>query len=238
MSDEQNPDFEDEPSDDAAEAFGILAREVREMGAQLTIIRKGTEAAFDKLDTLQAPPDYTADIAGLGETVEALTEAMRDFAKLPAIRNSPEHFAQVLERGGESLVKTAAHALETNARELDRVSTHLGKRLAGERMRYAQNRLLWIAGSAGLVAGVVLTLFLPAFLPFSAAPRVASVVMGERPWNAGMALMEFDSAETWWRVAGAAQLMEANSEAVAACQEAATSSGEAQSCTITVAPAR
>mgnify|MGYP004180535087 CR=1 FL=1 len=67
-----------------------------------------------------------------------------------------------------------------------------------------------------------------------AAPRVASVVMGERPWQAGMSLMAFGSPEAWQRVASADQLVEANREAVAACWEAARTAGEDQRCTITV----
>jgi len=77
-------------------------------------------------------------------------------------------------------------------------------------------------------------LFLPRVLPFSAAPRVASVLMGERPWQAGMSLMAFGSPEAWQRVASADQLVEANREAVAACWEAARTAGEDQRCTITV----
>src|SRR3546814_19352391 len=71
-------------------------------------------------------------------------------------------------------------------------------------------------------------------LPFSAAPRVASVVMGETPWRAGMSLMAFDSPESWQRVASADQLIAANREAVAACWEAAAKDCAEQRCSLTV----
>ena len=88
--------------------------------------------------------------------------------------------------------------------------------------------------SGKIPAGALVMLFLPRLLPFSAAPRVASVVMGERPWQAGMSLMAFGSPEAWQRVASADQLLEANRETVAACWEAARTAGEDQRCTITV----
>ena len=238
MPDEELPSLEDGQGDEAAEAFALLTREVREMEAQLTIIRKGTEAAFDKLDSLQAPPDYAADIADLSERTTTLTKAMKAFGELSALKYGPEHYAHILERSGESLVKTAAHELENKTRDLERVGRNLDMRLAGARERGIQNRWLWGAGCAGLVLGIVLTLFLPAALPFQAAPRLASVIMGERPWDAGMSLMAFDSPQTWEHVATASQLVEANRQAVESCREAANSSGSAEECTITVAPAR
>ncbi len=77
-------------------------------------------------------------------------------------------------------------------------------------------------------------LLLPRLLPFSAAPRVSSVVMGERPWRAGMSLMTFDSPDSWQRAAAVDQLIEANREVVTACWAAASTAGADQPCTITV----
>jgi hypothetical protein len=49
---------------------------------------------------------------------------------------------------------------------------NLARHVAGARDRQRQNWWLLGTGLAGVVAGVVFTLFLPAILPFSAAPRI------------------------------------------------------------------
>ena len=68
---------------------------------------------------------------------------------------------------------------------------------------------------------MVSTLLLPALLPLSVAPRVASIVMGDSPWRAGMSLMAFDSPEGWDRVVSADQLIEANKAEVLRAVESA-----------------
>ena len=80
-----------------------------------------------------------------------------------------------------------------------------------------------------------MALFLPAMFPSSAAPRVAALVMRQEPWEAGMKLMKFASAEGWSRVASADELVEANSATVSACREAAAKTKRDQKCPITVA---
>nr|WP_147307957.1 DUF6118 family protein [Fulvimarina endophytica] len=152
-------------ADDAAEAFAMLTREIREMEAQLTVIRKGTEAAFDKLDSLETPPDYTADIARLSERVSELTEMIDAIAETPAIQNGPEHYARMFERSGENLVRTATHALENRTQDLERLTRNLDRRFASERARSVQNQWLGVAAFAGFAAGVLLTLLLPVVFP-------------------------------------------------------------------------
>jgi len=152
----------------------------------------------------------------------------------PILRNGPEYYARSLERSGEGLVRTAAQQLERQAADLERAGRNLSAHVASARERDRQNWWLVVAFAIGLLAGALVMLFLPRLLPFSAAPRVASVVMGERPWQAGMSLMAFGSPEAWQRVASADQLVEANREAVAACWEAARTAGQDQRCTIIV----
>ena len=59
--------------------------------------------------------------------------------------------------------------------------------------------------------------------------------MRQEPWEAGMKLMKFASAEGWSRVASADELFEANSATVSACRELAAKTKRDQKCPITVA---
>jgi len=168
------------------------------------------------------------------QALDSVAERLHGVEQSPILRQGAQHYAAVLERGGEGLVRTAVQQLERQAADLERAGRNLAAHVAGARERDRQNLWLVVAFAIGLLAGALVMLFLPRLLPFSAAPRVASVVMGETPWRAGMSLMAFDSPDSWQRVASADQLIEANREAVAACWEAARTAGADQRCTITV----
>jgi hypothetical protein len=178
--------------------------------------------------------DYSADLGLLVQQLGIVAQRLEAVEKSPILKNGPEHYARAIERGGESLVKTAAQQFQNESRDLQRVTHELAGQVKSARERGVQNRFLWGIGATGIVVGILATLFVPAVLPFSAAPRVASFVMGDTPWRAGVSLMNFASAEDWRRVASADQLIEENQVEVAACREAAVKAGEDQQCTITV----
>ncbi|WP_191321119.1 DUF6118 family protein, partial [Camelimonas fluminis] len=173
-------------------------------------------------------------LAQLVQALDNVAERMHGVEQSPILKQGAQHYAALLERSGEALIRTAAQQLERQASDLERAGRNLSAHVASARERDRQNWWLVVAFAVGLLAGALVMLFLPRVLPFSAAPRVASVVMGERPWQAGMSLMAFGSPEAWQRVASADQLLEANREAVAACWEAARTAGADQRCTITV----
>lgn len=224
---------------DPAAAFEALRQTIEDLAENLareiTTIRKGVEIALDGQEKVQQPVDYSADLGQMVQQLGIVAQHLEAVEKSPILKNGPEHYARVLERSGESLVKTAAQQFQNDSRDLQRVTHELTNQVKSARERGIQNRFLWGIGAAGVVAGILAILFVPAVLPFSAAPRVASFVMGDTPWRAGMSLMDFASAEDWRRVAEADQLMEANKVEVEACREAAAKAGEDQRCTITVA---
>lgn len=237
------PETLDEDAGDPAAAFEALRRTIEtqgaQIGAEMTIIRRGLEAAFDQFDKIEPQADYKPQLAQLVQALDSVAERMHGVEQSPILRNGPEHYAAALERRGEGLVRTAVQQLERQASDLERAGRNLSAHVASARERRRQDWWLLGAFVLGIVLGILTTLFFPRHLPFSAAPRVASVVMGERPWQAGMSLMAFGSPEAWQRVAAADIFIDANSEAVAACRQAAAKAGADQRCTITVkAPAR
>jgi hypothetical protein len=237
------PEALDEDAGDPAAAFDALRRTIEtqgaQIGAEMTVMRRGLEAAFDQLERIEPQADYKPQLAQLVQQLGIVAERLHGVEQSPILRQGAQHYAAVLEGSGEALIRTAAQTLERQASDLERAGRNLSAHVAGARERSRQDWWLVAAFAVGLLAGALVMLFLPRVLPFSAAPRVASVVMGERPWQAGMSLMAFGSPEAWQRVASADQLLETNREAVAACWEAARTAGEDQRCTITVkAPAQ
>lgn len=229
---------EDDSAGDPAAAFDALRATVEDASSDLTremtTIRKGVEAAFDQLERVGASADYSADLGRIVQTLTTLNERLTAVEKSPLLRQGADQFAARLERTGESLVRVAAQTLENRASDLERVTRNLSAHVEGARERRRQN--WWLVGVGGLcvVAGILLTLIAPAALPFSAAPRVASFVMGQDPWRAGIALMAFDSPTSWGRVAFADQLIQMNSISVQECLAAASRAGKEQKCTIMV----
>ena len=236
--DEFGPDASAQDAGDPAAAFDALRETVENLAADLkremTTIRRGVEAAFEEFDRQGPAQDYKPELAQIVQQLAYVAERLHGVEQSPILRQGAQHYAAALERSGEALIRTAAQQLERQASDLERAGRNLSAHVASARERDRQNWWLVVAFAVGLLAGALVMLFLPRLLPFSAAPRVASVVMGERPWQAGMSLMAFGSPEAWQRVASADQLVEANREAVAACWEAARTAGEDQRCTITV----
>ena len=233
------PEALDEDAGDPAAAFDALRRTIEtqgaQIGAEMTVMRRGLEAAFDQLERIEPQADYKPQLAQLVQQLGIVAERLHGVEQTPILRQCAQHYAADLERSGEALIRTAAQTLERQASDLERAGRNLAAHVASARERDRQNWWLVVAVVVGMTIGALVMLFLPRLLPFSAAPRVASVVMGETPWRAGMSLMAFDSPESWQRVASADQLIAANREAVTACWEAARTAGTDQRCTITVA---
>ncbi len=232
-------DFADgDNAGDPAVAFDALRTTVESASADLTremtTIRKGVEAAFDQLERVGTPTDYSADLGRIVQNLTVLSERLQAVEKSPLLRQGADQFAAHLERSGEGLVRIAAQKLETQASDLERIARNLSVHIDGARERSRQNWGLAGIGTAGVALGILFTLFAPAVLPFSAAPRVASIVMGQDPWRSGMALMAFDNPTSWGRLVDANRLVEANSAEIIACRKSAATSGKAQPCSITV----
>jgi hypothetical protein len=246
MTDEDMEGFEPEvaPDDagDPAVAFEALRRSVEkqggQLGAEMTIIRRGVEAAFDKFEKFKEPTDYGSDLGKIIQFLAVVEERLEAIEQSPIMRNGPEHYGRTLERGGESLVRTAVQQLERQAVDLERTANSLGRRVAGARERYVQDRWLWGAGAAGLVAGVLLTLFAPRVLPGSVDMAVASTVMNDERWKAGIALMQSGSPGGWQSIVDASNFVRANDSELRSCAEAAAKAKKDQRCAITVAAPR
>jgi len=241
--DENREGFEplDAPDDagDPAAAFEALRRSVenltRDLGGEMTVIRRGVETAFDQLEKLQQPTDYGPDLGRIVQQLAHVGTRLEAVEQSPVLRNGPEHYARALERGGESLVGTAARQLERQAIDLERSANSLARRLAGARERCVQDRWLWSAGAAGLVAGVLLTLYLPRVLPGSVDMAVASTVMNDERWKAGITLIQSGNPTGWQSIVDASNLVRANDNELRSCAEAAAKAKKDQKCAITVA---
>jgi len=233
------PEALDEDAGDPAAAFDALRRTIEtqgaQIGAEMTVIRRGLEAAFDQLEKIEPQADYKPQLAQLVQALDSVAQRMHGVEQSPILRQGAQHYAAALERAGEGLVRTAVQQLERQAGDLERAGRVLSLHVAGARERHVQNRLLWIVGGAGLVLGILLTLFAPRVLPGPVDMAVASAAMNADRWNAGISLMRSGSPRDWNNLVSASDLVRANRAALTACAEAAVTAKQDQRCTITVA---
>lgn len=228
-------------ADEAVKAFEALRKSIDKRGKattdELNTIRKGVEALFDQVEALQARPDYAEDLGRMTAVIKAVAERLKALEATPLLHQGLEHHARLLERTGESLVKTAVQSLEHKAQRFDSAAVTLERMAQGARERRTQD--FWLAGTAAvfLVLGALLMLFLPRILPFDAGSQVAAAVMGKSRWDAGAAIMQAANPDGWKAVTASDQLDRDNAEVLARCRQAAAKFGEAQKCTVKVMPA-
>ncbi len=233
---------EDEAGDPAA-AFDALRRTIEtqgaEISAEMTVMRRGLEAAFDQLEKIGPPQDYKPQLAQLVQALDSVAERLHGVEQSPILRQGAQHYAAALERSGEGLVRTAVQQLERQASDLERISSVLASHNRSAFHRKDQDFRMWMAAGVGVVVGVFLILLLPRFLPFSADSRVASLVMGQDRISAAYAMINSVDPLGVKKLEWGAGFYDASGGEISACLEKAKQAGKDQKCTITVpAPAQ
>ena len=237
------PEALDEDAGDPAAAFDALRRTIEtqgaQIGAEMTVMRRGLEAAFDQLEKIEPAQDYKPQLAQLVQQLGVVAERLQGVEQSPILRQGAQHYASALERAGEGLVSTAVQKLERQAGDLERISAVLASHNKQAFHRKDQDFRMWMAGLVGLFVGMFLILLLPRFLPFSADSRVASMVMGQDRVSAGLAMIHTVDPGLAGKVDWSSQFYQTNVGGIGACFEEARKTRREQKCTITVpVPAR
>ncbi|MEP3438247.1 MAG: DUF6118 family protein, partial [Hoeflea sp.] len=103
--------------DDLREAVEKLSREI---GGEMTVIRKGVETAFDQIDRIGQPVDYSADLGRLVESLARTRERLQAIEQLPVLRLQPAQLTRAAEQGGDGLVKSLARKVDEATSDLAR----------------------------------------------------------------------------------------------------------------------
>lgn len=218
--------FDDPEPDPATRAFTRLEGE-------MAMMRRAVEHLATEKSEIDIP-DYSKT---LGEMANRLVAIERQ----PAMQMTPEDFEARM---------TAAAA---RARRDDEVLIVAAKRDRGEAIRdlraiigtansiYEQKRLRWWYVGGGLLAGCLLWTVLPGFvariLPTSwHLPELIAARTVREPtlWDAGTRLMQAGNPEGWQAIVDAADMRQANREAIDACLQRAAKAKQPVRCMITV----
>ena len=230
--------FREEDAGDPAAAFEALRETIEDLaadlGREMTTIRKGVESAFDQFERQGAPVDYSADLGRMTQQLATMAERLQAVEKSPVLRQGAEHYARVLERSGEGLVRSAVQQLERQASDLERISGVLASHNKRALHRKDQDFRMWMAGGVGIIAGAVLLALLPRFLPFSADSRVAALVMGTNRVSAGHAMIKAADPKRAQDILTAGWVYETNREALDKCIADMFKTRKEQRCALTL----
>lgn len=223
---------------DPAEAFDALRRTVEvqgaQLGAEMAVIRKGVERAFEEFDRYAEPEDYKPQLAQIVKQLGAVEHRMHSLEQTPTLRHGPDFYARNMTQAGSSLVREAAEKIERYSADLHHTTRTLSGYMNSARTLARQN--LWLAGAAGvgLILGVLLTVTLPSILPGRVAPWVAGLVLGQAPVEAGRAMIRSGDPVRYERMVWAEWIFTNNVEALERCVADMQQSGQDRQCTVTV----
>ena len=213
--------FDEDDAGDPAVAFEALRDTVEDLAANLRremmTIRKGVEAAFDQLERQGATVDYSAELGRMTQELTAVGGHLQAIHQAPVLRQGAEHYARVLERSGEGLVRSAVLGLERQATDLERICSILASHNRSALYRKDQDFRMWMASGIGLITGAFLLAVVPRFLPFSAESQVAALIMGGDRVSAGHALIQAADPKKGQDIATAGWVYETNREVLDKC---------------------
>ena len=218
-----------EPQDAAAEAFEALRAEVAQVRAAL-------EQLGPVIENVKGP-DYSPPLGAMAKTLENIEGH-------PALRYTPHLYGSEVRAATEGVRRSfeedghrALNVIWQASRDMSRFTGEL-------RAREQQRTWLIRAGAGGLVVGAVLWALLSGpiarRLPASwhVPETMAAATLWMNRWDAGEHLQRTADPRAWNGVAIAYQLWRTNSEELEGCARAATKSGKAERCTVTLPPPR
>ena len=208
-------------ADDPAAAFEALRAEVAQV-----------RAALD--GRASAGPDYSPTLAAIAKSLAAI-EAH------PALRSTPEAFANQVRQASEALQQQGRRELASAVQRVDAAGAELERLAERQRTGREQVRQVAIMTAGGAVVGVIVWVCfsgpiaraLPA--SWNVPERMAAATLRLDRWEAGARLMARANPQGWARLAQAAELDRTNRAALDDCRRAAARTARTQRCAVVVA---
>ena len=230
--------FHENDAGDPAAAFEALRETIEDLaadlGREMATIRKGVESAFDQFERQGAPVDYSAELGRLTQQQAIVADRLQAVEKSPVLRQGAEHYARVLERSGEGLVRSAVQKLEQQASDLERISNVLASHNKSALYRKDQDFRMWMMAGIGGVVGAFLLAVVPRFLPFSVDSRVAALVMGGDRVSAGRAMIQTADPQGGRDIVTAGWVYDTNREVLDKCIADMFKTQKEQRCALTL----
>ncbi|KZC79441.1 hypothetical protein AX777_10765 [Sphingobium yanoikuyae] len=228
----------------AAEAFARLVARVAEMEERLegrmAMMTRALEHIAVEKQSLDVP-DYNPTLGRINGNIAEFAKQMKAIKESEALKMTPESMAERIMAAAEAAREADRIAIR-DARELHRQAIAAMNRGVGTvRTREQQQWHILYAIGGAILAVSLLWLIYPGWAA-SLGPqnwhwpeRVARRTMGEPTlWDAGIRMMRVGNPEGWQAIVDAAEMRQANRDAIAACEEVAAKAKEMVRCTVRV----
>lgn len=178
---------------DATAAFEALRREV----ALLNVAVAGLAAE-------RAPaPDYSETLGEIAKGVSVAVGRLGKVMTSPAFALSPADLARQIAAAAEETRCQDRAALQQAQDMLQQATRDLRGWIESARLASAQNRRVLQLGTAGLLVGALLGIWLPNTIARAAPDRwawpekLAARILGREPWAAGERLLAVADPQRW-----------------------------------------
>jgi hypothetical protein len=186
-----------EPEDDgdAAQAFEALRAEVAALRREVErVYRQGEQAG-------SGAPDYSPTLGQMEKALQAIAGRLEAVERQPALRLTPASFGREIDSVALSVVGTASRPFADAVQEVRGAARDLQVLIGRVRERREQRAWVLSAGGLGLIAGVALWYLAVGLLPRSAGDWIAASLIGGSQWQAGAALMQDASPDSFDKMA-------------------------------------
>jgi Family of unknown function (DUF6118) len=216
---------EDHDDDGAARAFA-------ELRAEVTILRRAMEDLPAVIKSIE-PPDYAPSFGAVGKTLAGVEARLAGIEGHPALKLTAEQHGRAIGRAGAEIVERTLQQFDSVSHDLHNDSMRLEAIVRGMTDHHAQKMEWRQTLAVGVVVGLVLFPMLAAVLPGGSFLAALATGHVDR-WQAGIDLMRWGDPVSSQALAAASRLVNANTDALKACEEAAKNAGATQKCTISV----
>ncbi|QNG47730.1 DUF6118 family protein [Sphingobium yanoikuyae] len=232
------------PTGTAAEAFAHLAARVEAMeqrlDGRLAVIARALEHIAVEKQSIEVP-DYNPTLAKINAALAEIAKHMKAVSQSEALNMTPESMAERIIGSAEAARETDKASIKQAQALLRETHADQMRAIGAIRTKDQQWWHMVYAGIGAALAVSILWLFYPGWAA-SLAPnvwhwpeRVATRTIGEPTlWDAGIRLMRAGNPDGWQAIVDAADMRQANREAIAACERAAENAKEPMRCTIRI----
>ena len=228
-----NPEqLDEDPRDPATRAFDALREE-------LINVRQSVESLNTSVQQIR-PNDYRKTLGQILRTQESVETELEAIKSHPAIRLTPDGFAQQLEKAKNELLKVD----QQNLRALLDILKHNCKMMKDyvESANEAAWQRLYICGAAMLFfcIGAVFSVYVVSFIAnlaprsWQAPERIASNILGETMRNAGIRLIQSNNPSEWSQINYGKDFMHKYYDAIEKCKKEAVEARKEMKCIITM----
>ncbi|MGQ3177560.1 MAG: DUF6118 family protein [Blastomonas fulva] len=167
--------------------------------------------------------DYSAELAQIHETSQAMGDAITALSKRPALALTPKMIAEQIEIAGRDCRQEDHAALVTAQQDMQKAAGNLATMTASARTARQQNQ--WLAGAAGLalVLGSIGGCTIPPASDWMVPEawywpeRRAISALHRDGWEAAERLMSVADPDQWRNVQTAVELWQVNGDAIEKC---------------------